>query len=56
MLRMMVVLKMSIFQRKLFPYFILPQNLWFNQYIQINKEPVHLVKFSDKNIDTVPHL
>ena len=35
------------------PSCILSQNLWYNQYIQIEKEPVHLVKFSDKKINTV---
>ena len=34
----------------------LSQNLWYNQYIQIVKEPVHLVKFSGKNINTASQL
>ena len=38
------------------PSCILSQNLWYNQYIQINKEPIHLVKFSDKNINPASQL
>ena len=38
------------------PFCIFSKNLWYNQYIQIYREPVHLVKFSDKNINTVLQL
>ena len=48
--------KRYLLQKAKVPSCILPQNLCYNQYIQIDKEPVHLVKFSDKNINTVPQL
>ena len=48
--------KRYLLQKAEVPSCILPQNLCYNQYIQIDKEPVHLVKFSDKNINTAPHL
>ena len=38
------------------PSYIFSQNLWYNQYIEIDKEPVHLVEFSDKSINTVSQL
>ena len=33
--------------------YILSQNLWFNQCIEVDKEPVHLANFSGKNKNTV---
>ena len=35
---------------------ILSRNLWHNQYIQTEMEPVYLVKLSNKNINTVSQL
>ena len=34
------------------PSCILSQNSWFNQCIQIAKEPVHMVKYFDSNISS----
>ena len=35
---------------------ILSQNLWYHQYIQNDKETVHLANFSNKNINTVSQI
>ena len=38
------------------PSCVLSQNLCYNKYIQVDKGSFHLVKFSDKNINTVSDL
>ena len=48
--------KRYFLQKPEVPSCILSQNLWFNQYIQIVKEPVHLIKFSDNCINTLSQL
>ena len=38
------------------PSCILSQYLWYNENIQVDKNSVYLVRFSEKNINYVSHL